>query len=65
MSAKFTGQRYQFVAKREIPTGSYVGIKGPWDTYGAVTSSASHPDGFLHQVRGVSPRPGEKTVANF
>ncbi|WP_126223629.1 hypothetical protein [Burkholderia ambifaria] len=61
----YAGQRYQLVARRQLPDGSYVAVNGPWDTYGVVTSSAPHPEGFLHQIRGVKKREGERPVAKF
>jgi hypothetical protein len=62
----FTGQAYQLVASRQLKNGSYVAVNGPWDSYGVVTSSAPAPEGgFLHQIRGVMKRLGDKVVASF
>lgn len=63
---RYTGQLYQLVARRQLPQGSYVAVNGPWDTYGVVTSSAPAKDGgFLHQIRGVKQRAGERPVVQF
>lgn len=61
----YAGQLYQLVARGQLPAGSYVAVNGPWDTYGVVTSSAPYPGGFLHQIRGVKKREGERPVAQF
>lgn len=59
-------QPYQLYASRKISDGAYIGINGPWDTYGIVTSAKQEADGrWLHQLRGVPHRPGEKVVHNF
>lgn len=62
----YTGQLYQLTHKSQLPSGSYVRINGPWDTYGVVISSAPwHTGDFLHQIRGTRLREGEQPVATL
>lgn len=65
-SGKCAGQLYQLYANKQISDGAYIGINGPWDTYGVVISSKQEADGrWLHQLRGVPQRSGVKVVHNF
>lgn len=62
----FAGSLYQLFAPYQVANRAYVGVNGPHDKYGVVTSSEKQPDGqYLHQIRGVKARPGEKVVHNF
>lgn len=80
MSAKFTGQLYQFRTKTPLSQGAYVEVNGPWDTYGAVVKSSHEPAPtpgslctpqeceerpYLNLVRGVQKRQLEKPVYRF
>lgn len=57
---------YQLISPQQLAPGAYVGVNGPWDSHGVVTSSAPYEkSGFLNQVRGCAKKPGMKTVFEF
>jgi len=62
----FTGQLYQLESKNQQAVGAYVGVNGPWDSYGVIRSSDKKENGlFLNLIRGVKRRQAEKVVCNF
>lgn len=63
---KFSGQLYQLTSRHALSPGAYVGINGPYDSFGVVRQSGRKEDGqYLNLIRGVPARPAEKPVAQF